>query len=152
MEEHQRSDRAFEIGSWVWLKLHPYRQKTMKTSTDKKLSPKYFGPFKVIDTVGKVAYKLQLLGDAQVHPIFHVSQLKQCRGDLPAITHIPAWLHGISSKAFLQPASILEKNMVKHKNAAHVQYLVQWKGCPISKATWEWAQQFEANHPAFVVA
>lgn len=123
----------------------------MKNSSNEKLSPKYFGPFKVLDAVGKVAYKLQLPEDAQIHPIFHVSQLKQCKGDLPTITHIPAWLHGTSSEAHLQTARILENRVVKHKNAAYVQYLVQWEGCPISEATWEWAQQFEANYPTFVV-
>lgn len=112
----KRSDKSFNIGSWVWLKLHPYRQKTMKTSTNGKWSPRYFGPFKVLNTIGKVAYKLQLPDDAQIYPIIHVSQFKQCRGELPTVTHIPSCLQGNSTSLVLQPAALLEKRMVKRQN------------------------------------
>lgn len=93
-----------------------------------------------------------MLEDAQIHPIFHVSQLKQkqCRGELPSITHIPSRLQGTSVSVALQPSVILEKRMVKRQNTAQVQYLVQWEGCPASEATWEWADQFEATYPSFV--
>jgi hypothetical protein len=44
-----------------------------------KLSPRYIGPFPILEKCGKVAYKLELPPSlVRVHNIFHVSQLKKC--------------------------------------------------------------------------
>ncbi|KAL8109972.1 hypothetical protein AgCh_025903 [Apium graveolens] len=79
-ENQNRTERRFIVGDWVWLKLQPYRQKTMKIVTNEKLSSKYFDPFQVLEKVGSVAYKLMLPVSSQVHPVFRVSQIKAFRG------------------------------------------------------------------------
>ncbi|GJU31793.1 putative reverse transcriptase domain-containing protein [Tanacetum coccineum] len=49
-----------------------------------KLNPRYVGPFKVLEKVGSVAYKLELLEElSRVHNTFHVSNLKKCYADEP---------------------------------------------------------------------
>ena len=78
--DKHRVDRQFVIGDWVYLKLQPYRQNTLADRQFQKLSPRYFGPYQVEDRIGAVAYRLKLPTGSQLHPIFHVSQLKKKLG------------------------------------------------------------------------
>jgi hypothetical protein len=44
-----------------------------------KLSPRYIGPFKILERKGEVAYQLELPDSLSgMHDVFHVSQLKKC--------------------------------------------------------------------------
>ena len=77
-----RNERSFEVGDWVFLRLHPYKQVSLKQSKkNNKLSPKYYGPYKVLQKIGTMDYKLELHPSWQVHPIFNVSCLKKVIGD-----------------------------------------------------------------------
>ncbi|XP_075099010.1 uncharacterized protein LOC142175903 [Nicotiana tabacum] len=84
-----RSDKEFQVGDWVFVKLQPYRQSTLSISSYHKLTFKYFAPYPIIERVGLVAYKLLLPPKVQIYPILHISQLKFCY-DLPTkIVHPP---------------------------------------------------------------
>jgi len=55
------SERSFDVGVWVFLQLQPYKQMSLKQAKKyNKLSPKYYGPYKVLQNIGNVAYKLEL--------------------------------------------------------------------------------------------
>ena len=55
------SEQSFNVGDWVFLRLQPYKQMSLKiTKKDNKLSPKYYGPYKVLQNIGSMAYKLEL--------------------------------------------------------------------------------------------
>jgi hypothetical protein len=62
----------------VYLKVSPMKG-VKRFRVTGKLSPRYIGPFQILEKCGKVAYKLELSPSlAGVHDIFHVSQLKKC--------------------------------------------------------------------------
>ena len=76
-----RTEKTFQIGDWVWMRLQPYRQVTVQHREKVKLGPKYFGRFKILDKVSSVTYKLDVLPEALIHPTVHISQLKFFRGN-----------------------------------------------------------------------
>jgi hypothetical protein len=73
-----RNEWEFELGDWVFLRLQPYKQMSLKQQKkDKKLAPKYYGPYKVLQRIRSVTYKLEFPPSSCVHPIFHVYCLKK---------------------------------------------------------------------------
>ena len=111
-----------------------------------KLAPKFYGPFKVVDTVGKVAYKLELPVDAQIHNVFHVSQLRKAFGHIGQVIPLPDTLtHGIE----FEPLAILERRMVKRGSQAAAQLLIHWRNLSSAKATWEFALEIRRQFPTF---
>ena len=81
VDQHRRK-RSFEVGDWVLLRLQPYKHMSLKQANkDNKLSPKYYGPYKVLAKIGTMAYKLELPASSRVHLVFHVSCLKKVIGD-----------------------------------------------------------------------
>ena len=78
----------FEEGDKVYLKISPMKG-MVRFGKKVKLSPCYVGPCKILQRVGKVAYELKIPSElASVHPVFHISMLKKCIGDLESILPI----------------------------------------------------------------
>ena len=64
----------------VYLRFHPYKQTTIKGKCLEKIKPIFYGPYKVIQRVGEVAYQLELPMGRKIHNVFHVSCLKKVIG------------------------------------------------------------------------
>ena len=54
--DSKRRDLSFNVGDVVFLRLRPYRQKSLAKHLNEKLSPRYFGPYKIVRRVGPVSY------------------------------------------------------------------------------------------------
>jgi hypothetical protein len=90
----------------------------------------------VVVKVGSAAYKLLLPESANIHPVFHVSQLK---------THVPDYtpvFTELSPTVFPEnvtpnPKRILDRRLVKKGSTTITQILIKWEGIPVEMVSWE---------------
>jgi hypothetical protein len=76
--DHRRRELSFEVGDIVYLKVSPMRG-FRHFKVRGKLTPRFIGPFNILEKRGEVAYQLELSSQLfDVHDVFHVSQLKKC--------------------------------------------------------------------------
>jgi hypothetical protein len=144
--DQHRSERSFEVGDWVFLRLQPYKHMSLKQAKkDNKLSPKYYGPYKVLQKIGTMAYKLELPASSRVHPVFHVSCLKKVIGDkIPVQTILPELEE--EGKIILEPEAITDTRIRQLRNRSISEYLIKWRKLPAEDSTWE-DESFIQKHP-----
>nr|GEU32874.1 hypothetical protein [Tanacetum cinerariifolium] len=94
----------------------PHRQVTIRQRKQCKFSQKFYGPFEIIAKVGQVAYKLKLLAQAQIHDVFHISQLKKYRGPLVPMDSVMLPQCDKEWTLLKQPLKLLDRRIVKKGN------------------------------------
>ncbi|GJX59293.1 hypothetical protein Tco_0290683, partial [Tanacetum coccineum] len=105
-------------------------------------------PFKVLEKVGEVAYKLELLEElSRVHNTFHVSNLKKCYADEPLAIPLDG-LHFDDKLQFVEePVEIMEHE-VKRLKRSHIPLVkVLWNSKRGLEFTWEREDQFKKKYP-----
>jgi hypothetical protein len=144
--DQHRSERSFEVGDWVFLRLQPYKQMSLKQAKkDNKLSPKYYGPYKVLQKIGTMAYKLELPASSQVHLVFLVSCLNKVIGDkIPVQTILPELDE--EGKIILDPEAITDTRIRQLRNRSISKYFIKWRKLPAEDSTWE-DECFIQKHP-----
>lgn len=143
-----RSDRQFEEGDNVFLKVQAFRQLSLKHNRDHKFSARYYGPYKILKKIGQVAYRLELPPDAKIHNIFHVSLLKKHIGSKhPASATLPPLTPDSTTP---KPEAILDRRLLKKHNTAGVALLIKWKNRLPEDATWEDFDEIARKFPAFI--
>jgi len=147
--DKHRTEREFQPGDWVFLRLQPYRQKTIALRRNLKLSPRFFGPFKVLRRLGSVAYELDLPSDARIHPVFHVSCLKKKLGlHITPLSTLPPI--DAAGEIRPEPEELLARRMVKRHGKAATEVLVRWLGASSADATWEFLWDLQHQYPHLV--
>lgn len=144
--DRKRREKEFQDGDWVYLKLRPYRQASVAHRKNEKLSPKFYGSYHIIERIGPVAYRLDLPTTTTIHPVFHVSQLKQAIGSNVDIqTDPPMFTDNFEWAA--EPVDIMAYR--KREGSGEWELLVQWKGLPEHEGTWELLEDFRQQFPDF---
>ena len=128
----------------VYLKLRPYRMRVLSKKYNEKMAPKYFGSYTVIQQINSVAYKLALPPESRLHPVFHVSQLKNVVGNPDRVLSLPSTVTD-DLEWVVEPLQIKD---IRGSGSEQV-VLVQWKGLPDFESTWESAHLIHQRFPEF---
>ena len=111
------------------------------------------GPYKVLEHMGEVAYKMELPeGLSEVHDVFHVSQLKKCHAemaDIPLRDTVPLEAIQLDSDLTYEekPVKILEFASRVTRNKVIKFCKVQWSNHTEDEATWEREDFLQAEYP-----
>ncbi|GJS02251.1 putative reverse transcriptase domain-containing protein [Tanacetum coccineum] len=143
----KRKPMEFQVGDKVMLKVSPWKG-VVRFGKRGKLNPRYVGPFKVIERVGEVAYKLELPEElSRVHNTFHVSNLKKCHADEPLAVpldglHLDDKLHFVE-----EPVEIVGREVKRLKRSRIPLVKVRWNSKRGPEFTWEREDQFKKKYP-----
>ncbi|GKD46337.1 putative reverse transcriptase domain-containing protein [Tanacetum coccineum] len=143
----KRKPMEFQVGDRVMLKVSPWKG-VVRFGKRGKLNPRYVGPFKVLEKVGAVAYKLELPQElSRVHNTFHVSNLKKCYADEPLAVpldglHIDDKLHFVE-----EPVEIMDREVKRLKRSRILIVKVRWNSKRGPEFTWEREDQFQKKYP-----
>ncbi|GJU81013.1 putative reverse transcriptase domain-containing protein [Tanacetum coccineum] len=113
-----------------------------------KLNPRYVGPFKVLEKVGSIAYKLELPQElSRVRNTIHVSNLKKCYADEPLVVLLDG-LH-IDDKLYFveEPVEIMDCEVKRLRQSRVPIVKVRWDSKRGHEFTWEREDKFQEKYP-----
>ena len=143
----RRRPLEFEVGDHVFLKVMPKRGVVRFGKSD-KLSPRFIGPFEILERICMVAYRLVLSPSMlSVHEGFHVSMLRKYT---PNPAHVVDWGHieVDTDETFEEgPVCILDScdQVLRHKTVRLVRVL--WRHYRVEESTWEREDTMRTTYP-----
>ena len=145
--DNRRRALEFNVGDQVFLKISPWKG-VIRFQNRGKLSPRYIGPFPIIERIGPVAYRLELSpGLEKIHDVFHVSMLKKYMPDPSHILKsLPVQLRE-DLNFELQPVQILDQQdkVLRRKIIPMVKVL--WRSDRVEEETWEPEAALRKQYP-----
>ena len=146
--DEKRRPLEFEAGDTVFLKTSPMKG-VMRFCQKGKLSPRYVGPFEILERVGKVAYQLALPpAISGLHDVFHVLMLRKYVADPAHILKQPEVEITPNLKREVRPEKILGRSEKQLRNRAIPLVQVKWEGHATKEATWEQEDEIREKYPA----
>ncbi|GKE20538.1 putative reverse transcriptase domain-containing protein [Tanacetum coccineum] len=143
----KRKPMEFQVGDKVMLKVSPWKG-VVRFGKYGKLNPGYVGPFKVIERVGEVAYKLELPEElSRVHNTFHVSNLKKCHADEPLAVPLDGLNLDDKLHFVEEPVEIVGREVKRLKRSRIPLVKVRWNSKRGPEFTWEREDQFKKKYP-----
>ena len=143
----RRRPLEFEVGDRVFLKAIPKRG-VVRFDKRGKLSPRFIGPFEMLERMGTVAYRLTLSPSmSSVHEVFHVSMLREYT---PNLAHVVDWgpIEIDTDGTFEEgPMCIVDSRdrVLRRKTVRLVRVL--WRHYGVVEYTWEREDTMRATYP-----
>nr|GEV37085.1 putative reverse transcriptase domain-containing protein [Tanacetum cinerariifolium] len=143
----RRKPVEFEVGDMVMLKVSPWKG-VIRFGKRGKLSPRYIGPFKIIERIGPVAYKLELPEKlCGIHNTFHVSNLKKCLADKNLVIPLEEIQQDDKLHFIKEPVEIMDREVKQLKQSQIPIVKVRWNSRRGLEYTCEREDFFKRNYP-----
>ncbi|KAL0560351.1 hypothetical protein IC582_000752 [Cucumis melo] len=143
----RRKALEFEVGDKVFLKVAPMRG-VLRFERRGKLSPRFVGPFEILERIGPVAYRLALPPSlSTVHDVFHVSMLRKY---VPDPSHVVDYepLEIDENLSYVeQPVEVLAREVKTLRNKEIPLVKVLWRNHRVEEATWEREDDMRSRYP-----
>ena len=137
--DRKHRDVHYTVGDLVLLSTRNLKMK----GTPSKLQRRFVGPFKVIEVIEQQAYRFSLTEEWKIHPVFHVSLLKDWRtANLQEDQPVPTDDAPDVEEPYYEIQKILRWRKIKRNKKIIKECLILWKDYPVEEASWVQASQF----------
>jgi hypothetical protein len=145
--DSHHADHSYEVDDRVFLRVKPH-ESSIKFVKGDKLSPRFMGPFKIVERKGPMAYRLALPDSLRhMHDFFHVSVLRHYISDPTHVIDMSSLQ--VSDEGVLTPKSIhiLDHRIRQLRRQTVDQVKVQWDNYSLHSATTKDAYDMHQQFP-----
>ncbi|GJX85537.1 putative reverse transcriptase domain-containing protein [Tanacetum coccineum] len=145
--DKRRKPLEFKVGDRVLLKVSPWKG-VVRFGRKGKLTPRYVRPFKIVEYVGPVAYRLKLPQELScVYDMFHVSSLKKCLAKSDVQVPLDEIEIDENLRFVEEPIEIVARDVKKLKQRRIPLVKFCWNSRQGAEYTWEHEDQFRKKYP-----
>ncbi|KAJ9545211.1 hypothetical protein OSB04_024918 [Centaurea solstitialis] len=145
--DNRRKPLEFQVGDRVLLKVSPWKG-LLRFGMKGKLSPRFVGPFEILEKIGPVAYRLDLPPElSTIHDIFHVSNLKKCLSEETVVLSPEEIQVDEQLRTTKEPIEILDRETKQLRRSKIPIVKVRWNSRHGPEFTWEREAFMKSKYP-----